>query len=62
MADVDELNACPDCASVNTVRAEKVGQMTCMDCGLLFEPIENVLAPVAGKKSAVKAAKAKRRK
>ena len=64
MAEIKDINECPDCASAEIVRKADTEQVICKDCGLIFEPFltpaEKPAAPK--KKKAAKAKKGKKKK
>jgi transcription initiation factor TFIIIB Brf1 subunit/transcription initiation factor TFIIB len=33
------LTKCPECGSTNTICSEGRQQLTCKDCGLIYEPL-----------------------
>lgn len=37
--DIHEVKECPDCASQNLVYQDRLEQVICRDCGLIFEPL-----------------------
>jgi transcription initiation factor TFIIIB Brf1 subunit/transcription initiation factor TFIIB len=36
---IREVDECPECGSVNIIRNEKLQQVICKDCGMIFEPM-----------------------
>ena len=37
--DIKEVKECPECGSTNIIYNEKKQQVTCRDCGMIFEPM-----------------------
>ena len=37
--DIHDVEECPECASVNITHNDKKQQVTCRDCGMIFEPM-----------------------
>jgi len=37
---IKEIKQCPECGSSNITHNEKLQQVLCKDCGLIYEPME----------------------
>lgn len=60
--DIQKMNECPDCASLNIVHNLDREQLICRECGLIYEPLTTEVARATPRKT-VKAKKTvKRRK
>lgn len=43
ISNIQDIDACPDCASTNIVHSMARDQVICRDCGLIFEPLAPAL-------------------